>query len=66
VETLFPLEDPAIVAQAIDLLQVYLRDTVRARELQPDGRYHRVAPAPDQPPVDSQAHFMQERASWKD
>ena len=31
-----------------------LRDTVNAREMQPDGTYAKVHPAEGQPPVDSQ------------
>lgn len=31
-----------------------LRDTVNAREMQPDGTYVKVRPAEGQPPVDSQ------------
>lgn len=55
VETLFPLEDAALVAQSYTLLETYLADNTRARLLQPDGAYVWVQPAPDAPPVDSQA-----------
>jgi len=40
------------------LLAVQLRDTVKARQLQPDGTYRRVRPAPGQPPFDSQSWFL--------
>jgi polyphosphate kinase len=43
VEALIPLRDPALVAHVRRLLDVYQRDTERARELRSDGRYERVA-----------------------
>jgi len=59
VEIVFPLDDPTSRAQVRDgLLGVQLRDTVKARELQPDGSYRRVHPAPDEAPFDSQAWFL--------
>jgi polyphosphate kinase len=58
VETLFPIEDPAMVAHIrSDLLAVYLHDNTRARLLQPDGSYLRAQPRPAEKPVDSQALF---------
>jgi polyphosphate kinase len=58
VETLFPIEDAALVAHVRDdLLAVYLRDNVRARILLPDGSYERAQPTADAAPVDSQAVF---------
>ena len=45
VETLFPLEDIHLKRYVISsLLPVYLRDTVKARLLMPDGSYCRVMP----------------------
>jgi polyphosphate kinase len=58
VETLFPLEDPALIKHTHDnLLQVYLRDNTRARLLQPDGSYLRAQPQNGEEPLDSQAVF---------
>lgn len=58
VETLFPLEDPKIVEHMVDdLLMTYLQDNVRARILQPDGRYIRLQPEEGAEPIDSQAVF---------
>ena len=46
VEILFPIEDPRLQNRIIDgILGVALIDNVKARELQPDGIYRRVAPA---------------------
>jgi polyphosphate kinase len=58
VETLFPLEDPALVAHVRDsLLAVYLRDNTRARILLPDGSYVHAQPENGAATVDSQAVF---------
>jgi polyphosphate kinase len=58
VETLFPIEDPALVAHIRDdLLAVYLCDTARARILLPDGAYVRAQPEEGAAPIDSQALF---------
>ncbi len=53
VETMFPVRDPALVVRLRDeVLGTYLRDTVNAHLLQPDGSY--VRPDPSLPPCDSQ------------
>jgi polyphosphate kinase len=58
VEVVFPLADPALRRQVRDgILAVELADTVKARELLPDGTYTRVRPAPGAEPLDSQAWF---------
>jgi polyphosphate kinase len=58
VETLFPIEEPALKQQIADLLRIYLADNVRARELQSSGMYTRVMPNRGELIIDSQAHFM--------
>jgi polyphosphate kinase len=58
VETLFPIEERAMVAHVHDdLLMVYLSDNTRARILQPDGSYRRAYPEHGVTPIDSQAVF---------
>jgi polyphosphate kinase len=58
VETLFPIEERAMVTHIHDnLLDVYLRDNARARVLLPDGSYLRLHPEEGEPAVDSQAVF---------
>jgi polyphosphate kinase len=42
VEALFPVEDEDLKARIIKLLDITLRDNVKAREQQPDGSYKRV------------------------
>lgn len=56
VETLFPIEDEGIRNYVLhDVLDVYLRDNYRARNLQADGSYVRVYPPEDGPVLDAQA-----------
>ncbi len=64
VETVFPVEDEQIKARLFDeVLRVSMMDNVKARELQPDGTYRRLAPADGAPAVDSQAWFMERARS---
>ncbi|HEX2037044.1 MAG TPA: polyphosphate kinase 1 [Chloroflexota bacterium] len=59
VETVFPVEDEGWRAYLRDeVLRLYLSDTARARELQPDGSYVRARPAPGVPPLDAQATLL--------
>lgn len=62
VETLFPVEDGALARYLGEvLLPTYLADNLRARVLRPDGSYLRVCPHDREPPLDSQAFFLQGR-----
>jgi polyphosphate kinase len=55
VETLFPVEDQQQIRHLRDnILEAYLRDNVRARVLQPDGSYVRLAPLEGEAVNDSQ------------
>jgi polyphosphate kinase len=49
VEVLFPVEESRLIRQLHDnVLRIYLRDTVKARRMNPDGSYVRVMPeSPD-------------------
>ncbi|MEA2527288.1 MAG: polyphosphate kinase [Thermomicrobiales bacterium] len=59
VEAVFPIEDPTLKAHVRDLiLPAYLRDTVNARELRPDGSYVPARPADGQEPFDVQRWMM--------
>jgi polyphosphate kinase len=67
VETLFPLEDPTMVAHVHDdLLMVYLKDNTRARILLPDGTYRRAHPENGATPIDSQAVFTTRQSTPPD
>jgi polyphosphate kinase len=55
VETLVPIEDADLGSYVLnDILEAYLRDTAKARVLEPDGSYVRVQPAGDGPPFSVQ------------
>ena len=60
VEIFFPIEEPRLRSRIIDnVLGVALLDNVKARELQADGTYHRVAlPAQGEPAIRSQIEFQ--------
>lgn len=48
------VEDPTLMEKLSRILQLQLQDNVNAREMQADGSYQKVKPAPDQPRIDSQ------------
>jgi polyphosphate kinase len=59
IEVMFPVEDPRLKSRVTDdLLQLVLKDNVKARQLQADGTYTRVAPEGEQPQVRSQIIFQ--------
>jgi polyphosphate kinase len=63
VEVLFPLEEPGLKRQMRDeVLEIYLRDTVNARELLPDGEYVPVMPRVGEAPFDAQSWFLERSA----
>ena len=58
VEVVTPVEDPRLRKYLKeDVLDVYLRDNMRARALQPDGSYVRVGVEEGSEPFDSQIYF---------
>ncbi len=59
VETVVPVLDP-VLAQMIgeEIMDVYVRDNVKARTLKADGSYERRAIAPGEEPVDAQQIFL--------
>jgi polyphosphate kinase len=58
IETLFPIDDPVLKQQLIEILEISAADNVNARLLRSDGSYVPVMPNEDAPPRDSQAEFM--------
>ncbi len=61
VELLVPIEDAALRRRLVNLLDVYFRDTAKARRLEPDGSYTRVRPSGRRKkPVRCQQVFYQE------
>ena len=65
IEILFPVKDPGIRDAIVSkILRVHLADTVKARELHPDGSYSRVQPAKGDAPLRSQAWLIEHRGAW--
>jgi polyphosphate kinase len=60
IETMFPIEGPALQARIVgEILQTVLADTVKLRELLPDGTYRRRRPTDGTPPLRSQVALQQ-------
>jgi polyphosphate kinase len=55
VEVAFPLVDPIVAAQVIEMLELQLHDTTKGRVLGPDGGVLRRGLDPSWPPLRSQA-----------
>ncbi|MEA3376072.1 MAG: polyphosphate kinase 1 [Chloroflexota bacterium] len=65
VETLFPVEDPALKAALRDeILNIHLKDNQKARRMLPDGTYEWVQPRDGEPTVDSQSWLIEHRGIW--
>jgi len=60
VEAAFPVEEPALLQQVVDVLDTMLKDNVRARRLNEDGAYERLKPPAGETPIDSQAVFVED------
>ena len=59
VETLFPILDAALKDRVLnEILELQLRDNVKARELRPDGTYEYVQRRDGEPAIDSQHEAM--------
>ena len=60
IEVAFPVEAPPLRAQIIDeIIPNLLNDRVKARELQPDGKYRRLKPEGQEPRSQAQLHFRE-------
>jgi len=65
VEVLFPIQEAHLVRHLRDeVLDIYLGDNVKARRLQADGSYLRLAPAEQERPLNAQAWLLAHRLSW--
>jgi polyphosphate kinase len=59
VEAVFPVEDPYLKREVLAVLDLGLRDNVKARELLPNGEYERVRRRVGQRRLDSQARLLE-------
>ena len=67
VEILFSVQDARLRKAIIEkMLNIHLRDTVKARQLLPDGSWKRVKPAEGEEPFNSQQWLLDHRGSWHD
>jgi len=64
VELLFSVPDPAIKSSLLKILDIHLRDNVKARRLLPNGTYERVRPLPGEEIIDSQHWLIENRGAW--
>lgn len=61
VELMFPLIEPALKRRMLQrILPTLLNDNMKAREMQPDGSYRRVARPADVAPLRAQLQFLHE------
>ena len=58
VELVTPIDDPRLKKHLKEVLDLCLRDNVKARRLLPEGSYERVAPVDGEETLDSQARFL--------
>jgi polyphosphate kinase len=66
VEVLFPVSDPRLVSIVREeILGAYFADTVKARVMNSDGSYTRIALAPGAEPLNAQSWFLRERATTR-
>jgi len=59
VEVIFPVNEPELVRQIReDILELYLKDTAKARRMLADGSYERVIPAAGEEPLSAQDQLL--------
>jgi polyphosphate kinase len=59
IETLFPVEDASLKRKAMQVLDLLLRDNVKARVLTPEGDYRDVRRRPGQNRLDAQERLLE-------
>ncbi|MEA1998496.1 MAG: polyphosphate kinase 1 [Euryarchaeota archaeon] len=65
VEVLLSVPDPELKEVIIEyMLNIHLKDNVKARRLLSDGTYERIIPGPDDERIDSQKWLIEHRGIW--
>jgi len=65
VEVLLSVPDPEIRSLIFEyMLQIHLKDNVKARKLLPDGTYQKINPEEGQKIINSQSWLIQNRGIW--
>lgn len=62
IETVVPVTSQRLRAKLLQVLDLCMRDNVKARELQPDGSYRRARRKPGQHRLNAQARLLEESA----
>jgi polyphosphate kinase len=67
VEQLFPIEDPQLRESLRDhILDIHLKDNMKARRMLPDGTYERIQPQEGEPEINSQLWMIEHRGLWNE
>jgi len=67
VEVMFPVVAPELVRRILtEIIPGYLADNTRARQLDADGAFHLLRPAPGEPAVRCQTRFLESSAGEAD
>ena len=61
IEIVFPVENPKLVRRLKEILNIYISDEAKARELQSDGQYARLRRIKKEGQMDSQAWLLTHR-----
>ena len=65
VEVLLIIPDPELKEMIIEyMLNIHLKDNIKARRLLSDGTYERITPGPGDERIDSQKWLIEHRGSW--
>jgi polyphosphate kinase len=65
IEVLFSVPDPKMRQILLkDMLEIHLKDNVKARRLSSYGTYHLIVPKKGEEVIDSQLWLMQNRGIW--
>lgn len=57
IEIIFPIEHPKLKEKVQEILEAYLADNIKARELLPNGIYRRIKP--EKEPFQAQLYFRE-------
>jgi polyphosphate kinase len=67
IEVLLPVPDSYLRRALLeDILEIHLRDNVKARRLLPDGTYERVTRKEGEEVINSQAWLIKNRGIWNE
>lgn len=59
IELMYPIEDPRLKNNLINLLETYWKDNTKSWRLLPDGSYEKLHPLPGEEPFCAQKYFLE-------